>query len=521
MVEPVTFNASGGGTIVATQDPNTGQPTYVLKLPSGTVLGPISQSDFSSGNKGFSDSLSGRGGNVASLSLGNFTASDITVPADIDFLQGLYINNQNIAAQAQQDFQTQDTTASNTTAADTPTATAPAVAPVVETSTPANTTDPSVFLNAASAAGIANTPLPNNTTIIPAQSDPIVATGLNTDTVQNSTPEVVAVIAPTAITPVTAETIKTPPLTDAQILDIAPPVLPDVGTVAPSATGGSQGITGAKKSAQKSATQQDQANANAKNDWRVRLALAPGANYLYKAATEGTLLYPLNKTDGVIFPYTPTVSVAYAATYDAQSLTHSNYKVYQYQSSSVDSVTISGDFTCQDVFEANYLMAVIHFFRSATKMFYGQDSNPKNGTPPPLCYIYGLGAFQFDGLPLAITAFTYSLPADVDYIPTTGAAPAGVSQTSTPNRNNTSNSSLLSGSGRMIGLRVGAGGTPALPVYPTTTSSINQTTSWVPTKIQLSVTCVPVVSRNAVSNKFSLRDYATGNLLNRTNGGFW
>jgi hypothetical protein len=50
------------------------------------------------------------------------------------------------------------------------------------------------------------------------------------------------------------------------------------------------------------------------------------------------------------------------------------------------------------------------------------------------------------------------------------------------------------------------------------------TVSWVPTKIQLSITCVPMMSRNQVSNVFSLQQYASGNLLNgigKQGGGFW
>jgi NDP-sugar pyrophosphorylase family protein len=42
--------------------------------------------------------------------------------------------------------------------------------------------------------------------------------------------------------------------------------------------------------------------------------------------------------------------------------------------------------------------------------------------------------------------------------------------------------------------------------------------AFVPTKMKMSITCYPVVSRNQVSNEFSLRDYATGALVK---GGFW
>ena len=49
-------------------------------------------------------------------------------------------------------------------------------------------------------------------------------------------------------------------------------------------------------------------------------------------------------------------------------------------------------------------------------MFYGNDQIPKPGTPPPLCYLSGLGGFQFDDHPLVINSFNYNLPNEVDYI---------------------------------------------------------------------------------------------------------
>ena len=106
------------------------------------------------------------------------------------------------------------------------------------------------------------------------------------------------------------------------------------------------------------------------SDWRVRLSLAPSANYLYKSAIPG-ILAPLVATDGVVFPYTPAINLSYVANYDGTHPTHTNYKINQYKNSSVEGITVTADFTCQDTFEANYLLACIHFFKSMTKMFYG------------------------------------------------------------------------------------------------------------------------------------------------------
>jgi len=274
------------------------------------------------------------------------------------------------------------------------------------------------------------------------------------------------------------------------------------------------GLTGAKAATRAAATAQDAANAAAKPDWRVKLSLAPSSKYLYNVDGDAGILKPLIKTNGVIFPYVPSISVTYAAHYDPATLIHSNYKIQQYNSSSVDNITITCDFTAQDTAEADYLLAVIHFFKSVTKMFYGKDKNPFRGTPPPLCYLTGLGQFQFDAHPLAVTGFTYTLPTDVDYIrtgagtvvPGTPAPSGGTGSTSSPTDSRLATSPGLT-----------AGGASPGPAF--NKNSANASVTYVPTKMQLSITAVPIVSRNDISNRFSLKDYATGALLQSKNGG--
>ena len=271
---------------------------------------------------------------------------------------------------------------------------------------------------------------------------------------------------------------------------------------------GAAAIAAAEEELRVAAADQDQFVFQGRKDWRVRLSLsdAPEVNYLYRAPNPG-ILNPLNATNGVLFPYTPTISVNYTASYNPTELVHSNYKVFQYSSSSIDSITLSCDFTAQSTYEADYLLAVIHFFRSATKMFYGQDENPRRGTPPPLCYIYGMGSYQFAGQPLAISQFSYNLPNNVDYIKTSSTSTTASVSTQLP---------------RLAGTGAAKGG--VLPPANFAPLQEPDTISWVPSKIQLQITCVPMLSRNAVSNKFSLEQYATGALLNgigKPGGGFW
>ena len=257
-------------------------------------------------------------------------------------------------------------------------------------------------------------------------------------------------------------------------------------------------------------------------DWRVRLSLAPSANYLYMAAVAPDILLPLQGTNGVVFPYTPAINIAYKANYDAAELTHSNYKMFFYKSSAVDDISLTADFTAQDTTEANYLLAVIHFFRSVTKMFYGQDgknNQPKAGTPPPLCYLSGLGAFQFDNHPVAVTNFQYNLPNDVDYIRTGVVTQASGQNTSAYNVKAVTYSPPPVTRLTAAGLK--AGGVNDKPKF---SSLSNSDSTYVPTKMQIVLTLLPVVTRNDISNNFSLQEYATGKLLRgsqRNGGGIW
>lgn len=268
--------------------------------------------------------------------------------------------------------------------------------------------------------------------------------------------------------------------------------------------------------AQSVQTSFDQANFDGLvQDWRVRLALAPGAEYLYAGDNPG-ILQPLQATNGVIFPYTPTINVSYQANYQGLDLTHSNYKVFQYTNSSVDQVTITCDFTAQDVYEARYLLAVIHFFKSMTKMFYGQDTYPVRGTPPPLCYMFGLGGYQFSAHPLAINSFNYNLPSDVDYVKTTAPMiPESIFESAMKTDILEQQKQDRLGTQCTVG-----GGVPKAQF----TSLLKDITTYVPTKITLTIGCLPIMSRNQVSNYFSLNDYASGALIKgqtRPGGGMW
>jgi uncharacterized coiled-coil protein SlyX len=277
-----------------------------------------------------------------------------------------------------------------------------------------------------------------------------------------------------------------------------------------------------KTQAQKQATVQARYKQPGNTDWRVRLSLGPKALYLYNAEDPG-ILAPLKAgsgTDGVIFPYTPNITTTYSANYEQYDLVHSNYRGLFYKNSRVGDIQIRGTFTAQNTTEANYLLAVIHFFRSATKMFYGQD--PERGTPPPICLLNGFGGYQFSDHPVVISAFNYTLPNDVDYIRTTNPNNFGLNLN---NRYNPSGASLpaggsLAGLTRLLSIGIPKFAQTTPPGISTVAGSVTNNTpaSYVPTKMEIDITLIPAQTRAQVSKQFSLAGFANGKLLE---GGFW
>lgn len=217
-------------------------------------------------------------------------------------------------------------------------------------------------------------------------------------------------------------------------------------------------------------------DAPAYKDWRVRISMANPAEF-YDPGTVQTPVF--SKTQGVIFPYTPAVTVTHLARYSEQALTHSNYKSYFYDGSEVQAITITGDFTVQNLEEGQYLLGAIYFLRSATKMFFGNDTNA--GNPPPLVFLDGYGDFYFPHVSCVVTNFTHTLPDNVNYVevPINPNTPA-------------------SGS-------------------PQTTVATNQVVR-LPTTSQITVTLQPVYSRKNIKQNFTLGKFARGELLTNRGG---
>jgi hypothetical protein len=266
------------------------------------------------------------------------------------------------------------------------------------------------------------------------------------------------------------------------------------------------------------ATLQSRYNQPGSTDWRVRLQLAPGSDYLYNATPPG-ILAPLAATNGVLFPYVPQIVTGYKSNYEQYQLIHSNFRGLYYKNSQVDDVQIRGVFTAQDTREAEYLLAVIHFFRSVTKMFYGKDA--ERGTPPPLVYLSGFGDYQFSKHPCVVSSFQYQLPDNVDYIRATNPNNYGQNLLNrrTPVQASPGGANFA-GAVRLFNALIPKGAVPETPSPGNVPQSVNNTqkSTYVPTRMEIDITLIPLQSREQISKQFSLKSFANGDLIK---GGYW
>lgn len=157
-------------------------------------------------------------------------------------------------------------------------------------------------------------------------------------------------------------------------------------------------------------------------DFRARLQPKPGdkntlgQNSKSPGPANSNLLFPLWATNGVLFPYTPSVSTGNVTEYDTTNPTHSIYGYNAYIKSTPKPISITAEFTAQTNDEALYLLAVLHFFRTITKSYFGVSPYEKAGTPPPTLIFNYLGDYQFNNVPVIVKNFDYTLEAGIDYV---------------------------------------------------------------------------------------------------------
>ena len=239
-------------------------------------------------------------------------------------------------------------------------------------------------------------------------------------------------------------------------------------------------------------------------DWAVKLTLASqtyndlfGSSSLTSGLTSGE--------NGMRFPTTPFINLQHTSNYNQIGLTHNNYPYQAYQNPQVQQITISGDFPVQDQASGLRWLSTVHFLRTITKMYYGGELN--TGNPPPVARLNGYGDHVFNNVPCVVTDFTVEFRQNVDYISITvpsggsAAGPRGVPGFFT-------DADVTREAFR-------GGGASQLTADPRQAVEKGGSINKVPTDSLITLTVIPVYSRNKVSNQFNLKSFANGDLTNK------
>ena len=145
-------------------------------------------------------------------------------------------------------------------------------------------------------------------------------------------------------------------------------------------------------------------------DLRVKLRV-PSEYLVGPAAGPSSII---KKNGGILFPYTPQISMQNQANYAQNTPLHSNYPLYFFKNGSIGPIQVTAKFTVQNEFEGAVLLGVLHLLRGLTKMKWGDD--PDAGAPPPVCRFDAYGDYMMYNVPVAISNWRHELSDNCDYI---------------------------------------------------------------------------------------------------------
>ena len=235
-------------------------------------------------------------------------------------------------------------------------------------------------------------------------------------------------------------------------------------------------------------------------DKRIRIRAPAGQqNTIYGDPNNATNpMRLLHETNGLVFPFTPTITYSQNPNWATQELTHTIQQYYYFTSTNSAEINITGEFTVQNPREGQYLLAVFHFLRSYSKMHFGEkEPQQSRGLPPPILQLDGYGDYMFNSLPILIRSWSMDMLKDVDYVevPVNSQLPQPITDpselTAITTRETTSPMSA-----DLVGVAY-------LPAY--TNISINAIVQQPPVKLR---------------KEFSLTAFRNGELLGKKNKGF-
>lgn len=216
-------------------------------------------------------------------------------------------------------------------------------------------------------------------------------------------------------------------------------------------------------------------------DWRARLqVMRANKDEFFGELNKGDLMHPLKVDRGIVFQYQPSMFIAYAATYDTQVFQGSNYPLHTYMSSTPPTIPIQVQYSCTNQEEARYLLAMMQFLKVSTKSQFGEMAvmNNKVGRPPPVLEFSYLGPHGYDRVPVVINDVNFIMVNNVDYIPVSHPAVESDYHVSAFASENEQGGSA--------------------------------TVTYVPTDIDMTITCLPQYSPRRIRRAFNLDDMRKG-----------
>jgi hypothetical protein len=189
-----------------------------------------------------------------------------------------------------------------------------------------------------------------------------------------------------------------------------------------------------------------------RSDHRIRISAFSRTDASIKEQIYGprdrtkNILEPLWETDGLLFPYTPTISISQDTSWQIADLEQVNYDILSFQKSSSATISINGKFTVQNQREGRYLLAVIHFLRTVSKAYFGasdiesfdppiqqtgsantpeenaetqitrQRQDGRAGLPPPVLLFSGYGDMMFNDVRVVVRSHSWSYDENADLV---------------------------------------------------------------------------------------------------------
>jgi len=125
-------------------------------------------------------------------------------------------------------------------------------------------------------------------------------------------------------------------------------------------------------------------------------------------------LWPIFMTNGLVFPYNPTITESVQVNYDRFDLTHTNESFNVYKNTENVRVTLSNAvWTCDTFDNAIYALSALHFFRTYSQMDFGKN---RTGRPPSPMWFSAYGNYAFHRVPVLFEKADWSFPNDIDYV---------------------------------------------------------------------------------------------------------